>query len=174
MPAIASGPSSLRCIFSPPPMLYANGVPESRCKNISNFAGIGAGRWGLFRAGQKIPGRSARYSRCTYARLVTETLGRVLFVVYYVRGAMGDGGLMATGFVLGLTDVDALTLSMTRSVATGTSIDAAARAIVVGIVANSIMKAGIAAAIGSKRFKWQAAAALIAMAAAGGGALMLL
>jgi len=81
---------------------------------------------------------------------------------------------MATGFVLGLTDVDALTLSMSRSVATGTSIDAAARAIVVGIVANSIMKAGIAAAIGSKRFKWQAAAALIAMAAAGGGALLLL
>lgn len=95
----------------------------------------------------------------------------VLFVVYYVRREVGDSGLMVSGFVLGLTDADALTLSMTRSVASGTSIDAAARAITIGIVANSIMKAGIAAVIGSRGFKWQAGAALLAMAAAGAAAL---
>ena len=97
----------------------------------------------------------------------------VLFIVYYVRREVGESGLMVSGFVLGLTDVDALTLSMTRSVSNGTSIDAAARAITIGIVANSIMKAGIAAAIGSRGFQWQAGAALIAMAAAGAGALIL-
>ena len=96
----------------------------------------------------------------------------VLFIVHYVRREVGDSGLMVSGFVLGLTDVDALSLSMTRSVATGTSLDAAARAIAIGIVANSIMKAGIAAVIGSRGFKWQAGAALIAMAAAGGAALL--
>src|SRR5687768_6191838 len=53
----------------------------------------------------------------------------VLFAVYYMRAWVGDAGLMASGFVLGLTDVDALTLSMARSVQSGTSIDAAARAI---------------------------------------------
>ena len=81
----------------------------------------------------------------------------VLFGVYYVRAWVGDAGLMATGFVLGLTDVDALTLSMTRSVATGTTIESACRAITEGIIANSIMKAGIAFAIGTRRFAWQAA-----------------
>ena len=46
-----------------------------------------------------------------------------------VRGAItcaqwvGDSGLLASGFVLGLTDVDALTLSMTRSVSSGTTIE---------------------------------------------------
>jgi len=60
----------------------------------------------------------------------------VLVVVFYVRNAVGDSGLMATGFVLGLTDMDALTPSMTRSVATGTTINAAARAITIGVVAN--------------------------------------
>ena len=40
----------------------------------------------------------------------------VLFAVYYMREWIGDQGLLASGFVLGLTDVDALTLSMTRSV----------------------------------------------------------
>jgi uncharacterized membrane protein (DUF4010 family) len=97
----------------------------------------------------------------------------VLFAVYYVRDVIGETGLMASGFVLGLTDMDALTLSMTRSVATGTTIEAAARAITIGVVANSIMKAGIAVAVGSPRFKWHAGAALTAMAAAGAGILTL-
>ena len=96
----------------------------------------------------------------------------VLYGVYYVRAQVGETGLMASGFVLGLTDVDALTLSMTRSVATGTTIDAAARAITIGIVANSLMKAGIAIVIGSGRFRWQAGGALLAMAAAGTGSLV--
>jgi uncharacterized membrane protein (DUF4010 family) len=96
----------------------------------------------------------------------------VLFVVFYVRNAVGESGLLASGFVLGLTDMDALTLSMTRSVSTGTSIEGAARAIAVGVVANSIMKAGIAAVVGSPHFKWHAGASLAAMAAAGAGALI--
>ena len=97
----------------------------------------------------------------------------VLFVVYYARDTIGESGLMASGFLLGLTDMDALTLSMTRSVATGTSIDAAARAITVGVVANSIMKGGIAVVLGTPRFKWHAGAALAAMAAAGAAVLMM-
>jgi uncharacterized membrane protein (DUF4010 family) len=95
----------------------------------------------------------------------------VLFGVYYMRQWIGEAGLLASGFVLGLTDVDALTLSMARSAGTGTTVEAASRAITIGIVANSIMKAGIAAALGSGRFKWQAGAALAAMAAAGTAAL---
>jgi uncharacterized membrane protein (DUF4010 family) len=43
-----------------------------------------------------------------------------------------------------------------------------------GIVANSLMKAGIAVVVGSGRFKWHAGAALLAMAAAGTAALFLL
>ncbi|OFW47011.1 MAG: hypothetical protein A3J29_09610 [Acidobacteria bacterium RIFCSPLOWO2_12_FULL_67_14b] len=91
----------------------------------------------------------------------------VLFAVHFVRVWMGEGGLLAGGFVLGLTDVDALTLSMTRSVSSGTSIDGACRAILIGVIANSLMKAGIAIVIGGRRFAWQTAASLAAMAAAG-------
>ena len=49
----------------------------------------------------------------------------------------------------------------------------ACRAITMGIVANSIMKAGIAVAVGTRRFRWQAGVALIAMAAAAVGALVM-
>jgi uncharacterized membrane protein (DUF4010 family) len=96
----------------------------------------------------------------------------VLFAVFYLRQQIGEAGLMAGGFVLGLTDVDALTLSMTRSVQAGTSIEAATRAIATGIVANSLLKAAIAGVIGHSRFKWQAGLSLIAMAAAGSAALI--
>ena len=81
---------------------------------------------------------------------------------------------MASGFVLGLTDVDALTMSMTRSVASQVSVEVAGRAIAVGIVANSLMKCGIALAMGSPRFKWQAGGSLLAMAGAGAAGLLLL
>jgi len=96
----------------------------------------------------------------------------VLFGVHYVQSWMGEGGVMASGFVLGLTDVDALTLAMTRSVASGTSIDLACRAILMGVMANCLMKAGIAIVIGERRFAWQTAASLLAMAAAGAAMLI--
>lgn len=96
----------------------------------------------------------------------------VLYGVHYMRAWIGEQGLLASGFVLGLTDVDALTLSLTRSVAGGVTIDVACRAIAAGIVANSLMKAAIAAAIGVPRFKWHAGGATLVMAAAGAAALL--
>lgn len=97
----------------------------------------------------------------------------VLFAVHFARSWLGEGGLLAGGFLLGLTDVDALTLAMTRSVATGTAIDLACRAILMGVIANSLMKAGIAIVVGERRFAWQVAASLVAVAAAGAAMLVL-
>ncbi len=96
----------------------------------------------------------------------------VLFGVHFARSWLGESGLMGGGFLLGLTDVDALTLAMTRSVSTGTSIDLACRAILMGVIANSLMKAGIAVTIGDRRFAVQTGASLAAMAAAGAAMLI--
>jgi uncharacterized membrane protein (DUF4010 family) len=97
----------------------------------------------------------------------------VLYAVHFLQAWMGEGGMLAGGFVLGLTDVDALTLAMTKSVASGTSIDLACRAILMGVVANSLMKAGIAVAVGDRRFAWQTGSSLAAMAAAGAAMLLI-
>lgn len=96
----------------------------------------------------------------------------VLYGVHYARSWLGEGGLLAGGFLLGLTDVDALTLAMTRSVTTGTSADLACRAILMGVIANCLMKAAVAIVIGERRFAWQTAGSLLAMAFA--GAVMLI
>lgn len=87
----------------------------------------------------------------------------VLFAVALVRNLYGEGGLLATGAVLGLTDVDALTISMTRSVASGVPATTAARAIGIGITANCAMKIGIAGVLGTREFGRRTGAALAAM-----------
>jgi uncharacterized membrane protein (DUF4010 family) len=93
-----------------------------------------------------------------------------LVAVFYVREWLGDPGMLPAGFLLGLTDVDALTLSMTRGALNRSDIDVACRAIALGIVANSLLKAAIAVAVGKGAFKWLAGASLTAMATTGAAA----
>ena len=97
----------------------------------------------------------------------------VLMVVYVVREHWGTSGVMVTAAVLGLTDVDALTISMSRDVARSVSPATAAAAITVGVLSNTAMKIALAAFLGSRRFGLIAAGTLAAMLAALGGALLL-
>ena len=90
----------------------------------------------------------------------------VLFVVTLVRQYFGPGGLLATGALLGLHDVDALTISMSRSSASGVPVELAAQAIAVGVLANCVVKAAIALALGAKPFRRVASIAIAAMAVA--------
>ena len=55
--------------------------------------------------------------------------------------------------MLGLTDVDALTLSMTRTPLAGGTPAVAAEAIAVGILANCLMKMALALLLGAPRFR---------------------
>ena len=66
----------------------------------------------------------------------------VLMAVYLVREAWGQSGVFTSAAVLGLTDVDALTVSMARGVAQTVSPAVAATAIAVGVLANTAMKLG--------------------------------
>lgn len=102
------------------------------------------------------------------------TFQMVLFGVALVRDWLGAGGLLATGAVLGLTDVDALTISMAGGTSTGIPVDTAAEAIVVGIVANSAMKAAVALVVGTREFGQRAGGTLTAMGLLLGGVLVVL
>jgi uncharacterized membrane protein (DUF4010 family) len=90
----------------------------------------------------------------------------VLFAVAWVRRAFGDPGLLVSGAVLGLTDVDALTISMARSGASGVSRGVAAQAIAIGVMANCGLKLALALALGTSEFKRVSGLALAAMALA--------
>jgi uncharacterized membrane protein (DUF4010 family) len=90
----------------------------------------------------------------------------VLLVVFGVRELWGSIALLVSGAVLGLTDVDALTISMTRSTATGTPLAIGARALAIGALTNTFLKLGLASTLGDARFRRIAAPGLTALALA--------
>jgi uncharacterized membrane protein (DUF4010 family) len=87
----------------------------------------------------------------------------VLFTVAGISRAFGGGGLRLAGAVLGLTDVDALTVAMTTTAVSSNAAEAAA-AIAVGILANCVMKALLAIGLGTRDFSRITAAVLAVMA----------
>jgi uncharacterized membrane protein (DUF4010 family) len=90
----------------------------------------------------------------------------VLFIVGGVGRVFGGSGLRVAGAVLGLTDVDALTISMTTTAAAANGPAVAAEAIAIGILANCLMKLVLAVALGAPRFARATATMLAIMAAA--------
>ena len=98
----------------------------------------------------------------------------VLVMVHVVREHFGARGLLVSGFVLGLADVDALTVSMAKTAASGAPVTDAAPAVVLGAIANTLLKLGIAAIVGAAAFRWRVVGALLAMAVAAGASLLLL
>ena len=96
----------------------------------------------------------------------------VLMVVYLAQEWGGQSGVFTSAAVLGLTDVDALTVSMASKVAARLSPAVAATAIAVGVLANTGMKLGLAMFLGSRGFRIIAGGALLLMLLALGAALM--
>jgi len=90
----------------------------------------------------------------------------VLFAVYAVRSYWGNIGLLLSGAVLGFTDVDALTISMAKSVEGQITTAVAAEAIAVGILSNTILKILLGLILGRARFRRLAPAWLTMIAIA--------
>ncbi len=98
----------------------------------------------------------------------------VLWLVHLARVTRGAAGVYASAAILGLTDVDALTMSMARDVAPAISLETAARAIAIGVLANTLLKTGIAAAFGGGGFRAVAAGTLALMALASAVSIVVL
>lgn len=96
----------------------------------------------------------------------------VLMAVYAARQLWGASGVFTSAAVLGLTDVDALTLSMSRDVAETVSPSVAATAIAIGVLTNTAMKLGLAVVLGSRRFTLIAGGALALMLVALGSMVL--
>jgi uncharacterized membrane protein (DUF4010 family) len=80
----------------------------------------------------------------------------------YVRSVWTTPGLYATAAALGLTDVDALTVAMSRPIEPLDPM-VAARAIAIGILANTAFKLGLATTFGAPAFRRRAGRGLAAL-----------
>jgi uncharacterized membrane protein (DUF4010 family) len=80
--------------------------------------------------------------------------GIVLLTVAIVNDRFGTRGLYAVSAISGLTDVDAITLSVSRLVGSGQiGPELGARLVVVGVLSNLAFKGAIAALLGDRRLR---------------------
>ena len=80
--------------------------------------------------------------------------GVVVFVARAAQVYFGEAGLYLAAGIAGLSDVDAITLAIADLARSGTqSVDVAARAIVIAALANTLVKGGIAAGLGSPELR---------------------
>lgn len=92
----------------------------------------------------------------------------VLFAIAWVQREAGSTGVLASATLLGLTDVDALTVSMTRYGAETSQAAIAAAAIGIGVLSNTALKLSLVLIIGERQFRWRAATGLLALATGSG------
>jgi len=126
----------------------------------------GAVLWTLGRPhdGGAVPVTTDNPLKVGAALQMTALFQAVLYGVDAARAAFGALGLLASAAVLGLTDVDALTVTMARGAVP--SLDVAARGVVIGVLANSVLKLAIALVVGGPGFRAGAGGALAAIVAA--------
>jgi uncharacterized membrane protein (DUF4010 family) len=96
----------------------------------------------------------------------------VLMVMVLVRARFGATGILASAALLGLTDMDALTLSMSR-LATEEAVPLAATALAVGVLANTLLKTAVVVLLGTGSFRRRAALGLAALGVASVAGLLL-
>jgi uncharacterized membrane protein (DUF4010 family) len=80
----------------------------------------------------------------------------VLMVMTLVRDRLGAPGVLASAAFLGLTDMDALTLAMSRLAAEEDMVRLAAAAMAIGVLANSLLKSAVVIALGAGDFRRRA------------------
>jgi uncharacterized membrane protein (DUF4010 family) len=77
----------------------------------------------------------------------------VLFAVLWVQQQWSSRALVVTSMFVGLTDVDALTLSLARTPIAPGAIESVAEALVAGVIANTLLKMFVAAVVGRGAFR---------------------
>jgi uncharacterized membrane protein (DUF4010 family) len=94
-----------------------------------------------------------------------------LMLISYARTTIGRFGVLASAALLGLTDMDALTLSMNRLGTTADLVALSARAIAIGVLGNGALKIALALTLGGPGYRRLAAGGLLALTLTGAAAL---
>jgi len=95
----------------------------------------------------------------------------ILMVVALARRYLDDSALLGVAAIAGSTDVDAISLSLARLVPAEITPELAARGIVVASISNTIVKAGIVAALGSRAYARRIVLSALAICVSAGVAI---
>lgn len=98
------------------------------------------------------------------ALVMTVVFQAALTAIELIRSRFGSRGVIASAAMLGLTDMDALTLAMSRLGRTD-GVGLAALAIAVGVLSNAVIKLALASLLGTAAYRRIAGAGLLLLAA---------
>ncbi len=99
-------------------------------------------------------------------------LALVMFLVRALRDWLGDVGVYLIALLSGITDVDAVTLSMSRLASEDLAMNVAARAIVLAVIANTVFKILLTAFIARGKMARRVAVPMFLTAVTGIGMAM--
>ncbi len=139
---------------------------------VAGLALIGVGIWraGNAREHPSVPAASVADAGQNPLGLVSSLQMAVAFQVVltaiaWVQSTVGTTGVLVSATLLGLTDVDALTLSMTRYGSDPGHVAIAATAIGIGVLSNTALKCTMALALGAPQYRSRVAIGLGTLAA---------
>ena len=132
--------------------------------------------WRHLRGGapQESPPAPSNPLQLRTAILMALAFQAVLIVLGVVTKRFGEGGVLASAAVLGLTDVDALTFGMNRLAQAPDLVAIAALAVVLGVTVNGAFKAVVTAVVGRSTYRRWTLPALLLLTAAGAAGFWLL
>ncbi len=122
------------------------------------------------RSGEPIPFRNPFELR--YALTFGLLYGLVLFIAKAAQVTIGARGLYGSAILAGLTDVDAITLSVVELHRSGTDAGVATTSITLAAITNTLAKAGLATIAGGVRVGRHVVPYFLLMLATGGVALL--
>jgi len=115
-------------------------------------------------AGRPDPMSSAKNPLQFWAAIqMTVVFQIVLYAVAFAESQFGRPGLYSSAAVLGLVDMDALTISMARMASEGTPAAIAAIGVAVGVLSNTAIKLGITLVIGRGAYRARAGLGLLGL-----------
>jgi uncharacterized membrane protein (DUF4010 family) len=136
--------------------------------------GVAYAGWYLWRAPERQePSAAPRYTNPLGLKVALQFAALYALVVLLARAGahwFGGTGILAVSFLSGLTDMDAIALSLTQ-MAAGGGLDAAsaARGITIGALSNTLVKAIIACTLGGPRLRPAVTVVFAATLLLGGG-----
>jgi uncharacterized membrane protein (DUF4010 family) len=134
------------------------------------LAGAAAVTVGVTRATGRAAGLQLPHSRSPLrigsAILLAIGFQAVLMATTFVQQHIGQPGVLATAALLGLTDMDALTISMSRLARSPGGLQLAATAVAVGVLASTVFKLGMVLGLGTGEFRRKAGFGLAGLALA--------
>jgi uncharacterized membrane protein (DUF4010 family) len=92
-------------------------------------------------------------------------------LISWASTTIGQSGVLVSAALLGLTDMDALTLSMNRLGTTPEQVSLAAKAIAIGLLGNGALKVTLALVLGGTGYRRLAGTGLLALGLTGAASL---